>query len=106
MSDENFTQCVSAYHHFPSVEEITKILAFFLKPGGTLLVSDILKDEGGTEIVPEHARNVVAHTHGFSESDMRGVFEGAGLTAFEFAIVTKANFHEKDIQIFLTKAVK
>ena len=56
--------------------------------------------------MPEHARHVVPHTHGFSESEMRKVLEGAGLTEFEFAVVTSANFHGKEVQFFLTKAIK
>lgn len=104
--DGRSTQCTSSYHHFPSVEKITKILTFFLKPGGALIISDILKDDGGAAAIPEDVHRIVPHTHGFSESDMRKLLEGAGLMEFEFEVVTKATYFGKEIQFFLTKAIK
>jgi len=41
--------CAQAYHHFPSLEDITKVLAHFLKPGGTLLVVDLARNDNGIE---------------------------------------------------------
>ncbi|KAF8328899.1 uncharacterized protein EI90DRAFT_3063933 [Cantharellus anzutake] len=41
--------CAQAYHHLPSIEDTTKILAHFLKPGGTLMVVDLAKNENGID---------------------------------------------------------
>ncbi len=35
-----YSQCTMAYHHFEFTDEITRILAYFLKHGGALLVTD------------------------------------------------------------------
>lgn len=34
-----------AYHHFVSIDDITKTLLFFLKPGGTLLIADLVRSQ-------------------------------------------------------------
>ncbi|RIA98250.1 hypothetical protein C1645_750388 [Glomus cerebriforme] len=36
--------CVSAYHHIEDIASITRILAFYLKPSGKLIVLDLMKD--------------------------------------------------------------
>ncbi|GLB35538.1 putative methyltransferase [Lyophyllum shimeji] len=56
LGDEKFDVivCASAYHHFTSIDDVTRILAYFLKPGGTLLVVDLAKHTG------QHA----PHAHG------------------------------------------
>ncbi|KAI0695119.1 S-adenosyl-L-methionine-dependent methyltransferase [Cerioporus squamosus] len=53
----------------PSIDDTTRILASFLKPGGSLLVADIRASEDGRELFP----------HGLSEGAVRAAFEGAGL---------------------------
>jgi len=80
--------CASSYHHMSSVEDITKALAYFLKPGGSLLVSDLCPSE--QPIFPGDHNNVVAHQHGFDEERMRKLFEDVGLQSFKYGIVTKA----------------
>ncbi|THH30816.1 hypothetical protein EUX98_g3368 [Antrodiella citrinella] len=99
-------QCVAAYHHFASVDETTRILGSFLKPGGSLLVADIVND-GSDKNPLGHFGHVVAHTAGFSEEEMQRLVEGAGLEDFKFTIaIPNVRLHETDVQIFLAKAVR
>ncbi|KAJ3511264.1 hypothetical protein NLJ89_g4202 [Agrocybe chaxingu] len=111
--------CSMAYHHFGSVEDITKMLAFFLKPGGALLIVDILdKPENATEVpkIPEKYRHVIAHTSGFKEEQFRAVMQGAGLTttvfipeAMDFSFIfNEGEENEGSVagKLFFTKAVK
>ncbi|KAI0062076.1 S-adenosyl-L-methionine-dependent methyltransferase, partial [Artomyces pyxidatus] len=76
--------CSMAYHHFASYKDMTRVLAYFLKPGGSILVVDIMKDDAGTEVIPQQFHHVVPHTAGISESEMRDAFEGAALEDFVF----------------------
>lgn len=89
------------------------MLAYFLKPGGTLLVVDMIK--GGYRN-PQFAKPVdasmVPHMAGFAESDMRTAFESAGL-AFSFdAEGLKEGGHDgddnhkHDADLFIAKGVK
>ncbi|KAF8879286.1 S-adenosyl-L-methionine-dependent methyltransferase [Infundibulicybe gibba] len=62
--------CTMAYHHFGSVEDVTRVLASFLLPGGVLLVIDNLKNEESHAAAPDseapsdslHAHSVSHHT--------------------------------------------
>ncbi|KAJ3514362.1 hypothetical protein NMY22_g14759 [Coprinellus aureogranulatus] len=92
--------CASAYHHFESPEEITKLLADYVKQGGSLVVVDMLKTEGQT--IDEERKAYVAHT-GFSEEDMKQIFSQAGLEFVSYAMVPR---DEEDIDVFIAKAVK
>ena len=76
-------QCCASYHHFPSIPETTRVLASFLKPGGSLLVADIKAEEDGRVIFPEVHHHLVPHTRGLSEETMREAFGRAGLVGFE-----------------------
>jgi len=100
--------CAMAYHHFAIPADITRTLAFFMKPGATLLVTDILLSEAG-EFLPDaavgNAHLTVAHRHGFSEADIRGMFEGAGLVQVEFTPTFSAKMAGKDIRFFLARGV-
>ncbi|THG92985.1 hypothetical protein EW026_g8114 [Hermanssonia centrifuga] len=101
--------CTAAYHHFANVEEITRILASFLKPGGSLLVVDILYNETlhTDPDLPEHFHQVVAHKNGFSEAEMLALFEQGGLGAFEFTeAVTQIKILTKEANFFLAKGIK
>ncbi|KAJ3511263.1 hypothetical protein NLJ89_g4201 [Agrocybe chaxingu] len=105
--------CSMSYHHFGSIEDITKMLAFFLKPGGALLIVDILhipKSDGANKsVVPEEYHHIVAHTSGFKEERIRAVFEGAGLTMAKFisdAVVDFELTHSGIVTLFFTKAIK
>ncbi|KAJ7164791.1 S-adenosyl-L-methionine-dependent methyltransferase [Mycena crocata] len=91
--------CSAAYHHFASINDITRTLCFFLKPGGCLLVADFIK---GAQPVPEDVPN----NGGFTEEDIRTAFVGAGLDAFTIDQFTKAKFHGQIVSIFLAKGTK
>ncbi|EMD33325.1 hypothetical protein CERSUDRAFT_117945, partial [Gelatoporia subvermispora B] len=104
--------CSMAYHHFGAIDVVTRTLAFFLKPGGSLLVAD-RKGSGEGEHkseaeVPEDVRRAVAHLHGLEEHVMRGVFEGAGLGQFEYRDlgIVGGGVLGKDVRIFITRGVK
>ncbi|EDR10828.1 uncharacterized protein LACBIDRAFT_315686 [Laccaria bicolor S238N-H82] len=101
-------QCASSYHHFASINDITRTLAFFLKPNGVLLVIDLLKsDDAETEdLFPDHGHHIVAHKGGFKEDDLRTAFREAGLTAFMFndAMTVKRRGH--DLKLFIAKGTK
>ncbi|KAJ7494432.1 S-adenosyl-L-methionine-dependent methyltransferase [Mycena galericulata] len=91
--------CSAAYHHFESIDDITRTLCFFLKPGGSLLVADFMQS---AQPVPEH----VPHNGGFTETDIQKAFVGAGLEAFSFDQFTKAKFHGQMVNLFLAKGTK
>ncbi|KZT74040.1 S-adenosyl-L-methionine-dependent methyltransferase [Daedalea quercina L-15889] len=98
--------CSMAYHHFPSIEDVTRLLASFLQAGGSLLVADIYRDTLQTDIFPhEHGAHVhehiVAHQRGFDEGDMRRTFKTAGLELKDFGIVTSGKMHGKDVDFFV-----
>jgi len=91
--------CSAAYHHFESINDITRTLCFFLKPGGCLLVADFMKS---AEPVPEHVPN----NGGFTEEDIQKAFVGAGLEGFSIDQFTKAKFHGQTVDLFLAKGTK
>ncbi|KAK0460713.1 S-adenosyl-L-methionine-dependent methyltransferase [Desarmillaria tabescens] len=105
--------CTMSYHHFESTEEITRILTYFLKPGGALLVTGRLIPDAVSqvELIPEQYKAIVPQKAGFSEDDMRKLFEGAGLGSFSFNAIPGATMdgffpgtpHPK---LFLAKGVK
>jgi 2-polyprenyl-3-methyl-5-hydroxy-6-metoxy-1,4-benzoquinol methylase len=111
-----------AYHHFPSVEQVTRDIVGFLKPGGVLAVADIAarvqhaadSDRVGDgvsvseapPIIPAEYEHLVSHTHGFTEEYMRALFEGAGLVNFTFDQFTAAKWHGRDIDFFLATGTK
>ncbi|KAK0487757.1 S-adenosyl-L-methionine-dependent methyltransferase [Armillaria novae-zelandiae] len=100
--------CTMAYHHFESTNEITRILTYFLKPGGVLLVTDGVSLDTVPNI-QENYEAIVPHKMGFTEDDMRKVFEGAGLESFSLNIIPGAiiDMHGlKDRKLFLAKGVK
>lgn len=94
--------CASAYHHISSVEEITRVLVSYLNPGGTLFVVDMTKT-GGSSKIPEEYHHIVPHKHGFSEDEMRELFEGAGLVSFSYKELASG---EGDLDLFIAKGIK
>jgi hypothetical protein len=102
-----------AYHHFASVEQITRELVTYLKPRGTLAVADIARMPGDTEeaaappVIPAQYEHIVAHTRGFAEEEMRALFEGpGGLENFSFELFTSAKREGRDIHFFLATGTK
>jgi SAM-dependent methyltransferase len=105
--------CSMAYHHFASVEQITRELVTYLKPRGTLAVADIARMPGDTEeaaappVIPAQYEHIVAHTRGFAEEEMRALFEGpGGLENFSFELFTSAKREGRDIHFFLATGTK
>jgi hypothetical protein len=116
-----------AYHHFPSVEQVTRDIVEYLKPSGVLAVADIAarvhaaadgdgvmdgvnegkgKGEAPPPIIPAEYDHLVSHSHGFTEDYMRALFEGAGLVDFTFDQFTSAKWHGRDIDFFLATGTK
>lgn len=108
-----------AYHHFESISTITRVLSFFLKPGGVLLVADLIKAQLQTLIphmdptstadlkqVTVDLKHVVAHRGGLDESTMRSTFEEAGLSEFAFRPCVRVTKGEKELNVFVAKGVK
>ncbi|KAI6046689.1 S-adenosyl-L-methionine-dependent methyltransferase [Pisolithus marmoratus] len=82
--------CASAYHHFPSIDSVTKTLVSYLKQGGSLLVADLMKDQSSHEVFSPDVHHIVPHRGGFTAEEIRNAFEGAGLHNFSFTEATKA----------------
>ena len=105
-----------AYHHFASVEQVTRELVSYLKPGGTLAVADIARadredgDGDGEEappVIPAEYEHIVAHTRGFAEEEMRALFEGPGaLENFAFERFASAKRAGRDVHFFLATGTK
>ena len=64
------------------MDSITRVLVSFLKPGGSLVISDLKAEADNRELVPEKHHDTVPHTQGISEARLRATFAGAGLGAF------------------------
>jgi 2-polyprenyl-3-methyl-5-hydroxy-6-metoxy-1,4-benzoquinol methylase len=97
-----------AYHHFASVEDVTRELVACLKPRGTLAVADILRleaDEGEPAIMAKY-EFMVAHTRGFSEEEIRRVLEGAGLEEVAFERFASGKREGRHVQFFLATGTK
>ncbi|KAH7890065.1 S-adenosyl-L-methionine-dependent methyltransferase [Phlebopus sp. FC_14] len=98
--------CASSYHHFSSIEKVTNTLVSYLKPAGSLLVADLMKEENAHEIFPENVHHIVAHKGGFSEDDVRSAFEGASLRNFTFRKVADAKHAGHPVSFFLARGDK
>jgi len=98
--------CASSYHHFPSIDEVTKTLVSYLKPGGSLLVADLIHDESTHESFPPGAEHIVPHKGGFSEADIRTTFEKAGLGNVTFEKVAEAKHGGHPVNFFLARGDK
>ena len=85
---------------------MTKILATYLKPGGSLLVTDVMK--GDSENICSHSiHDIVPHKGGFTEDDIRVAFCGAGLNNFGFAeIAKKTSILNEPLTVFLARGDK
>lgn len=86
------------------------MLASFLKPGGSLLIADILNESTDTNArepeLLEKYKHIVAHTNGFTESRICDNMTQAGLVHLSFKIVTTASFHGRDVKFFLARGIK
>ena len=71
---------------------MTRILTFFLKPGGVLLVTDFTRTEaqlktsaaaGSSTLIDEKYSHIVPHTNGMTEGDLHRAFDGAWLLCIQ-----------------------
>ncbi|KAG7453119.1 hexaprenyldihydroxybenzoate methyltransferase [Guyanagaster necrorhizus] len=97
--------CAMAYHHLPFPQETTKRLTFFVKPGGTLLVTDYQAENDDAAFPNAHA-DIVPHKTGFKEEQMKEMFDRAGLDAFSLEKIISAKMHGHGVKIFLAKGEK
>ncbi|KAM0508375.1 hypothetical protein ACHAP8_000592 [Fusarium lateritium] len=68
------------FHHFDKPDLASKRLAERLKPGGVLFIIDFVAHKIDLQ---DAAKRGIAH-HGFSEEQIRKMFEDAGLTDFAY----------------------
>jgi hypothetical protein len=85
---------------------VTRTLAFFLKPGGSLLVSDIMKSSDGVLMHNAIVADIVPHQGGFDDADIRNAFTAADLHLTTFDKVTSARMNGHPIDFFLAKGDK
>ncbi|EPS98389.1 hypothetical protein FOMPIDRAFT_1126650 [Fomitopsis schrenkii] len=106
----NVIVCSLAYHHFPSIQDVTSLLASFLEPEGSLLVADIFRDTIQTDIFPDQGisghGHIVAHQRGFDKEELRATFATAGLELKDFSVVTSGKMHGEEVDFFLAHGVK
>lgn len=69
------------FHHFSDLPLATSRLLDRLKPGGVFLIVDFLKHAVLNHEMHHPAAHTVAH-NGFTEQDLKQIFEAAGLTDF------------------------
>lgn len=101
--------CSAAYHHLDDITATTRALIKFLKPGGSLLVLDLLKDENISvdEVFPEHeALDIVAHRGGFAREQIKGAFDTAGFSSFVFEDGIKAKKKGYPVTLFIARGIK
>jgi hypothetical protein len=65
-----------------------------------------VSDETEQHVVPEHVRHTVPHTHGFSEEDVRLVYQNAGLEEFTFKNSGSMNMGGQEVKLFIAKGTK
>ncbi|KAI0792654.1 S-adenosyl-L-methionine-dependent methyltransferase [Abortiporus biennis] len=99
--------CQAAYHHFASPSETTQLLAKFLKPGGSIFVADILNKTDKQLPGIEGYLDVVPHSKGFTEKEIKEILESGGLERFQFVEAASAINHEgHEMQFFVARVFK
>ncbi|KAF9453664.1 hypothetical protein P691DRAFT_799616 [Macrolepiota fuliginosa MF-IS2] len=84
-------------------------LSSFLKPGGSLLVIDLLKDDNldVDNLFPEHREHdIVAHRGGFTQIEIEDAFVVANLTLLEFSEGIKAKKKGHPVTLFIAHGIK
>ena len=89
---------------------MTRNLVSHLKQGGMLLIADRIQDASKPAIPENMTVNVpvdaIPHAAGFTEAQMREMFEGAGLTQFSFRHAMTETFANVEMELFIAKGVK
>ncbi|KAJ9612054.1 hypothetical protein H2200_003649 [Cladophialophora chaetospira] len=70
------------FHHFPDIPLATARLVERLKPSGVFLILDFVTHAMDESSLVQQSKHTVAHA-GFSETELKAYFEGAGLSEFE-----------------------
>ncbi|KAH7309096.1 putative 2-heptaprenyl-1,4-naphthoquinone methyltransferase [Stachybotrys elegans] len=98
------------FHHFEDCELAARRLVDRLRPGGVLFILDFVT--GSLADMPDAAAHGVVR-HGFSEGDMKGIFEAAGAGSdFGFKVLGKeVTFHKpngknRTRRVFLARGSK
>ncbi|KAL5636259.1 hypothetical protein ACGC1H_004916 [Rhizoctonia solani] len=99
--------CSGAYHHFDDINDITKTLASYLKPGtGMLVIVDVLASPEAAYLLSKHD-HIVVNTNGFDEELIRSTFvDAGGLREFSFKPAFQMDWHEKEVGLFVAKGVR
>ena len=100
-----------AYHHFPDINAVTRILASYMKPGGSLFVIDGYKapeDDHHAEYLeanPQY-KAIIAHKGGIEESAIDNAFRQAGLQGRSCTPIGSFTWQGLESQLFLMKGTK
>ena len=70
------------------------------------MVSDIMKTSNADNIIGTTHADIVPHTGGFDNADMRKAFDAADLVDITFDKVTSATKDGQNVDFFLAKGVK
>jgi hypothetical protein len=97
-----------AFHHFDSPETMARLLANFLKPNGSLIITDITAREDGKHIGGREEMDLAAvpHSKGFSQDRVREIFEGAGLEGFTLEDAGEFTWQGHTSSLFVACGIK
>lgn len=95
------------FHHFEDPPLAIRRLAERLKPGGVVLIIDLIDDGHKFKNSASHTM----HRHGFTEKEMKEIFEAEGLEKVGFSVMAKPVNMEMDGKafertVFLARASK
>jgi 2-polyprenyl-3-methyl-5-hydroxy-6-metoxy-1,4-benzoquinol methylase len=84
--------CRIAAHHFANVGSAVRQIAATLKPGGSLLIQDILGHDDGAAaafITEVERRRDPTHVRAYRAQEWKALLRGAGLTVMDEAVLSK-----------------
>ena len=61
---------------------------------------------GSSALIDEKYGHVVPHTNGITEEGLCQAFDGAGLTSFEFKMLSTLTLHGAEGTLFVAKGIK